>query len=290
MKLSLRPSSALFVIALCAALSVTSCSTSTAPQDNGRGKTPSSSGSSSEPNIYRFPTGVAGPYNVVWSASDQIDLHSRAAELARAYVESCQLSIFGRQAAYPGAVAAAPAPTVDHRMSCLFAPEQPEGDKPAYFGTLHATILELDSSQHQVSARGCYTTNGRADVKTQEPESDYLNATEFSFVAQLPGGKTDPRAGVGRGVVAGATARAPHFDVFYPWKFEAVRRGTPAPPEPPFNERPCTRWAARMLDQIPAYSGQNPFAPDGSPAELELMLLGERGFPTLPQSPAWPES
>lgn len=290
MKLLLRPPSVLTVIALCAVLSVISCSTSVSPQDNGRGKMPASTSSSSEPSTYRFPTGVAGPYNAVWSAPDQINLYSRAAELARAYVESCQLSIFGRQAAYPGAVAAAPAPAVDHRMSCLFAPEQPEGDKPAYFGTLYATILELDSSENQVSARGCYTTNGRADVKTQEPESDYLNATEFSFVAQLPGGKTDPRAGVGRDVVAGATARAPNFDVFYPWKFDAVRRGTPAPPEPPFSERPCSRWAARMLDQIPAYSGQSPFASDGSPAELVPKLFGERGFPTLPQSPAWPES
>ncbi|MCZ4578768.1 hypothetical protein O4158_06530 [Gordonia amicalis] len=76
---------------------------------------------------------------------------------------------------------AAPPPSLDTSASCLWAPKRPEATKPAYFGTLYAHILEVDVADRRVTARGCYSTNGRAEVETQEPESDELSAIEFSF-------------------------------------------------------------------------------------------------------------
>lgn len=240
------------------------------------------------PSEYRYPVDVAGPYNVVWSASEPIDLNGRAAELTRAYVESCQLSIFGRQYVYPGAMDAAPPPSLDTSASCLWAPKRPEATKPAYFGTLYAHILEVDVADRRVTARGCYSTNGRAEVETQEPESDELSAIEFSFTARLPNGATDPRENTDRAITAGTGTRAPQFDVFYPWKFDAVRWDKPRPAQSPFKDRPCTQWAVDKLNQVPAFSGQSPFAADGYPNELTPKMFGEEGFPTLPQTPAWP--
>lgn len=267
----------------------TGCATSDAPLEQSVTFSSQSASSTVAPQDYRYPSETAGPYNVVWSASEGIDLHSRPAELARAYVESCQLSVFGRQATYPGAVAAAPEPSVVNRVGCLFAPKRPEGWFPALSGTMYAHIAEIRASERELSARGCYLRSGRAEVRTGEPESAYLSAYEFSFTAKLPPNAVDPRSNIPRTAAPGTGTRAPQFDVFYPWKFDAAPWGIRPPPQPPFNERPCSRWAAGMLDRIPAYSGQSPFAPDGSSAELVPKLSGEQGFPTLPQSPAWPE-
>lgn len=240
------------------------------------------------PDDYRYPVDVAGPYNVVWDAAVDIDLHSRAAELARGYIESCQLSIFGRAVAYPGAAAAAPATSPENAVSCLYAPKSTDYTaKPAFYGTMYATILELTRTGNQISARGCYTTNGRAEVETHEPDRDTLSALEFTFTARLPDGSIDPREDVNRVATSGTGTRAPQFDVFYPWKFDAVRRkGLTV--QPPLIEVPCAQWAATKLDQVPAYSGQIPFTPDGFAAELTPKLFGGQGFPTLPQTPAWP--
>lgn len=279
-----------FALVFCAAaaLILTSCSTPDAAKET----TASSKGPSQSyvaPDEYRFPVDVAGPYNVVWESAEGIDLHSRPAELARAYIESCQLSIFGRSVAYPGAVAAAAPPSSpEEAVSCLYAPERPDYEaKPAYFGTMYATILELTRTGNTVAAQGCYTTNGRAEVETQEPDRDTLSALEFSFSAQLPDGSVDPREAVDRKAAPGTGTRAPEFDVFYPWRFDPVRReGLRV--QPLVAEAPCARWAATKLNQVPAFSGQNPFSPDGLAAKLTPKLFGKQGFPTLPQSPTWP--
>lgn len=270
-------------------VTATGCATSDPPAK----ESPTTTGSRTPPvpvapQDYRYPTDVAGPYTVVWSAADGIDLHSRPAELARAYLESCQLSVYGRQSAYPGAMTAAPKPSVENRPSCLFAPKWPEASFPAVFGTMYAHIAEIRASDNEVSARGCYLRNGRAEVDTWEPQSAYLSAYEFSFTATLPPHTADPRANIRREAAPGTGTRAPQFDVFYPWKFDAVPWGASSSPQPPVSERPCTTWGAGMLDQIPAYRGQDPITPDGREAELIPELDGPKGFPALPQSPAWP--
>ncbi|MBD1320588.1 hypothetical protein IDF66_13455 [Gordonia hankookensis] len=266
----------------------TACATPDSPAEQSLTISSRTAPTPVSPQDYRYPTDIAGPYNVVWSATDGIDLYSRPAELARAYLESCQLSVYGRKATYPGALNAAPQPSVENRIGCLYPPKGPEGTFPALFGTMYAHIAQIRASHAEVSARGCYLGSGRAEVATSEPESDYLSAYEFSFTAKLPPQAVDPRANVQREAATGTGTRAPQFDVFYPWKFDAVPWATTRTPEPPVSEQPCTIWAAGMLDQIPAYRGQNPIAPDGDVAVLIPKLFGDEGFPTLPQSPAWP--
>ncbi|MDL9949089.1 hypothetical protein QSJ19_26655, partial [Gordonia sp. ABSL11-1] len=117
---------------------------------------------------------------------------------------------------------AAPKPSVENRPSCLFAPKWPEASFPALFGTMYAQIAEIRASDTEVTARGCYLGSGLAEVRTREPESDYLSAYEFSFTAKLPPQALDPRANVRREAAPGTGTRAPQFDVFYPWKFDAV--------------------------------------------------------------------
>ncbi len=269
-------------------LAIAGCSTASTQADDVVTSTQSTTLSTVAPQDHQYPTDLAEPYSVVWSAAESVELHSRPAELARAYLESCQLSVFGRQHVYPGAVAAAPEPSVENQVGCLYATKRPEATSPAYYGTMYARITELIVSDTTISARGCYTSIGRAEVETDEPDSTSASALEFSFTADLPEGSIDPRRHVNRTAQPGSRTRAPQFDVFYPWKFRAVRWGTAQPTEASPNERECARWAAPLVDQVPAFSGQNPFAPDGHPNELTPKLFGEKGFPTLPQTPAWP--
>ena len=242
------------------------------------------------PGEYHYPVNEAGPYTFVWSAARGIDVHSRAAELARAYIESCQLSVFGGDAVYPGAADAAPPGTTDDVPSCLTPTKRPNGSTPAYYGTVYAHVFELDSTDTSVTARVCYTANGRAEVETGEPELDGLDAVETQFSASLPAGERDPRADVDRTPTPGNGERAPRFDVFYPWKFDPKpwSGATTANRAPRPSDDQCVRWSAENLSRIPSYSGQDPFTPEGYFAQLTPKLSGEKGFPTLPQTPAWP--
>ncbi len=269
-------------------LAVAGCSTASTPAENPFTSAKSTTLSTVAPQGYQYPTGLAGPYSVVWSTPEPIDLHSRPAELTRAYLESCQLSVFGRQNVYPGAVAAAPEPSLENQVGCLYATKRPEAAFPAYYGTLYARITELIVSDKTISAAGCYTRIGRAEVETHEPDTTSATAQEFSFTADLPDGSIDPRRNVNRTARPGSGTRAPQFDVFYPWKFRAVPWGTPQPAEGPPNNRDCARWAASLVDQVPAFSGQKPFTSTGRSATLTPRMFGERGFPTFPQTPAWP--
>ena len=245
---------------------------------------------------YRIPA-EAGTFTFVWSAEDGIDLHSRAAEIIRAQVESCALSPYGANAVYPGAEKAALDADITSSANCVRPYPRPLPSGNAFQGTIHAHIASIEATETSISAHVCETRSGRARHDPDHPpldgtpEFDVLNGTRGKqIVAQKPADVADPRADAARVAQPGTGTREPRYNVFYPWVFPPFQLPTTKPPATPMISDPtCNRWAAEALTRIPAFAGQTPYNPDDTLRELTPKALGPEGFPTLPQYPLWPE-
>ena len=240
---------------------------------------------------------MAGTFTFMWSAENGIDLHSRAAEVIRAQVESCALSLYGADAVYPGAEEAALDADIRSSANCVRPHYRPLRSGYAFQGTIHAHVVSVESTDTSITAHVCETRTGRARLDPDNPhldgtpEFDVLDGTAgIRIVPQKPADVADTRADAVRIAQPGTGNREPRYNVFHPWVFPPFVLPTTKPPAGNLTSDPiCESWVAQALNRVPAFAGQNPFHPDGRLRFLTPKALGPEGFPTLPQYPLWPE-
>ncbi|GAC82542.1 hypothetical protein GP2_003_00190 [Gordonia paraffinivorans NBRC 108238] len=212
---------------------------------------------------------MAGTFTFMWSAENGIDLHSRAAEVIRAQVESCALSLYGADAVYPGAEEAALDADIRSSANCVRPHYRPLRSGYAFQGTIHAHVVSVESTGTSISAHVCETRTGRARLDPDNPhldgtpEFDVLDGTAgIRIVAQKPADVADTRAGAVRIAQPGTGNREPRYNVFHPWVFPPFVLPTTKPPAGNLTSDPiCESWVAQALNRVPAFAGQNPFYP-----------------------------
>lgn len=259
----------------------------------GAPATHSGSSSSTRPNdsaantsTYRFPSHRAGDYTFSWTALDGVDLTSRAAEVVRAYFESCQLANRMVPELYPGSLTANQ--SVPFGRFCL---RQSSGFGIPFSGTIHARINRLTQTSTTIAANVCIEQIGTYAPPNGNPPFATVRTVSHDLVANKPADVVDPRLNVPHVAPPGKGSRAPAYDAFSPWKM--APEPDPVIPTGPASSQDCAAFSSWVVSQVPAFAGQNPF---GNPLRTDgLRRLtpsqrGPEGFPTLPQSPAWPEA